>query len=206
MDEGGEDGDGREWRLPGLLYVDELVLCGESEEDLGMMGWFFEVYRKGLKINAVKSKVMVLNGEEGLQCEVHIDWFQNSKICVLGESGTDGAECSRRVAGAIRSLVNARDFQLDCARVLHEKLLVPVLIYGTETMLWKEKERSTIRAVQMDNLRGLLGIGRMDRVLNSRIRDLCRMRKWVDERINEGGFGHEERMENDGIAKRVYVG
>ena len=40
---------------------------------------------------------------------------------VLEESGTDGAVCSRkgvserRVAGAIRSLVNARDFQLECA-------------------------------------------------------------------------------------------
>ena len=31
-----------------------------------------------------------------------------------------------------------------------------------ETMLWKEKERSQIRDVQMDNLRGLLVIRRMD--------------------------------------------
>ena len=29
--------DGREWRLPGLLYADDLVLCGESEEDLRAM-------------------------------------------------------------------------------------------------------------------------------------------------------------------------
>ena len=43
--------------------------------------------------------------------------------CVLGEAGTDGAECSRkvasrrRVAGAIRSLVKARDLQLEaCMR------------------------------------------------------------------------------------------
>ena len=26
--------EGREWRLPGFLYADDLVLCGESEEDL----------------------------------------------------------------------------------------------------------------------------------------------------------------------------
>ena len=49
--------------------------------------------------------------------------------------------------------------------VLHETLLVPVLIYGSETMLWKEKERSKVRAIQMDNLRGLLSIRRMDREL-----------------------------------------
>ena len=28
---------GREWKLPGLLYEDDLVLCGESEEDLRVM-------------------------------------------------------------------------------------------------------------------------------------------------------------------------
>ena len=38
--------------------------------------------------------------------------------------------------------------------VLHETLLMPVLMYGNETMLWKEKERSRVRAIQMDKLRG----------------------------------------------------
>ena len=28
----------REWRLPGLLYADDLILCGESEEDLRCVG------------------------------------------------------------------------------------------------------------------------------------------------------------------------
>ena len=60
-----------------------------------------------------------------------------------------------------------------CARALHESLLMPVLMYGTETMIWKEKERSRIRGVKMDNLRGLLGIGRMDKVLNAEIKKLC---------------------------------
>ena len=61
--------------MPGLLYADGLVVCGESAEDLRVMvGWFDEVCRRrGLKVNAGKSKVMVLNGEEGLECEVHVD-------------------------------------------------------------------------------------------------------------------------------------
>ena len=63
-----------ERRLPGLLFADDLVLCGESEEDLrAMVGWFVEACRRGgLKVNAGKSKVMVLNGEEGLECEVRV--------------------------------------------------------------------------------------------------------------------------------------
>ena len=49
---------------------------------------------------------------------------------------------------------------------MHETLLVPVLTYGSETMLLKEKEKSRIRAVQMNNLRDLLGIRRRDSVPN----------------------------------------
>ena len=53
----------------------------------------------------------------------------------MDKSGTDEAECSKKVAGAFRSLVNARSLQLECTRVLHESLLVPVLTYGNETMI-----------------------------------------------------------------------
>ena len=91
----------------------------------------------------------------------------------------------RRVSGANRSLINARGFQLECTRVLHETLLVPVLTYGSETMIWKEEERSRNSAIQMDKIRSLLSIRRMDRVPNARIRKLCRMAKGVNERIEE---------------------
>ena len=94
-----------------------------------MVGRFAEVCRRrGLKVNAIKSKVMVLNGEEELECEVYADGVRLKHVsefkyfkCILDEPGTDGADCSRkvasrrRVAGAIRLLVNARDLQLQYA-------------------------------------------------------------------------------------------
>ena len=58
----------------------------------------------------------------------------------------------------------------------------------------------------MENLKGLLGIRRVDRIPNARIRELCGVRKGLDERIDESvlrWFGH---MERDRIAKRIYVG
>ena len=69
---------------------------------------------------------------------------------------------------------------------MHETFLIPVLMYGSKTMLWKEKERSRIRVVQIDILRELLGIRRMDRVQNVRIRELCGVKKGLDERTDEG--------------------
>ena len=105
--------------------------------------------RRDLKVNTDKSKVMVMNGEEELECEVHVvgNRLEHvSELKVLGsdldESGTDEAECRRkvmsgmRIAGNTRSLVNARDLLLECAIVFHKTLLVP----SSETLLWKEKE------------------------------------------------------------------
>ena len=66
----------------------------------------------------------------------------------MDESGTDAAEChrmvsnGRKVAGAIRFLVNARCLQLEYVIVLHEAFLMSILLYGNETMIWGEKERS----------------------------------------------------------------
>ena len=53
-------------------------------------------------------------------------------------------------------------------------------------MICKEKETSRIRAIQIDNLRGLLGIRRMDKVPNARIRELRVVTKGMDERVDEG--------------------
>ena len=46
-------------------------------------------------------------------------------------------QCRRKVVSAIRSLV------IDIG--LHEALLMPVLMYVSGTMIWKEKEKSRIR-------------------------------------------------------------
>ena len=136
------------------------------------MGRFVETCRRrGLNVNAGKSKVMVLGGEKVLECEVCVGGIRLEHVsefkylgCVLGELGADEAECSRkvvsgrRVAGSIRSLVNAK--------VLDESLLAPVSV----KISWKEKERSRMRAVKMDNLRGIIGIKRVDKFPNARVK------------------------------------
>ena len=72
--------EGRGWRLPSLSYTDGLVLCGESEEDL--------------KVNADKSKLMVLCEEDGLVCEALVNGMWLDQMAefkylgyILGESG-----------------------------------------------------------------------------------------------------------------------
>ena len=51
-------------------------------------------------------------------------------------------------------------------------MLLPVLLDCSETMIWRKKERSLIRVLQVNNLRSFLGVLRMDRVANVQIREL----------------------------------
>ena len=86
---------------------------------------------------------MFLDEEEELECEVcgirlkNVLEFKYLR-CVVDESATDERKWSKKMAngrivvGPIRSLVNTRSLQLECARVLHESLLVPVLTYDVE--------------------------------------------------------------------------
>ena len=76
-------------------------------------------------------------------------------------------------------------------------------------MIWGGTERSRIRVMQIDNLRSLQGIKRIDRVPNELIRKLRGVAKGVDEKTDERvlcWFGHIERIEKYKITKRMYVG
>ena len=78
-------------------------------------------------------------------------------------------------------------------------------MYGIETMLWKEKEISKIRDIQMDSLRELPGMRRVYRVPNASIRELCGVKRGVNERIDEGvllWFGY---VKKDRPPKKAYV-
>src|SRR5678815_4244908 len=61
----------------------------------------------------------------------------------------------------------------------------------------------------MDNLSGVLGVERNDKMRNERIRVLFGVKNGVNERINESTvrrFGHVERMDDSRSVKRMYSG
>ena len=66
---------------------------------------------------------------------------------------------------------------------------------------YEMRKRSRIRSVQMDNLRGLLSIWRMDRIPNVQIRELCGVKhEWIDEGVvppcgeDEGSYDCQESL------------
>ena len=56
-------------------------------------------------------------------------------------------------------------------------MLVLVFIYGNETMIWKEKERSRIMDIRKNSLRASLGIRKIDKILNTLIKERCGVTK-----------------------------
>ena len=84
-----------------------------------------------------------MSGQDQLE---HVSEFKYLG-CALDELDTDESECRMKVAtgirisGAIRPLVNDWDLQLECARVLHESLIMAFLMFSSETIMWEEKER-----------------------------------------------------------------
>ena len=55
----------------------------------------------------------------------------------------------------------------------------------------------------------MLGVRRIDKMRNERIRELCGVKKGVNERINESilrWFGHVERMDDSRLVKLMYSG
>ena len=80
-----------------------------------------------------------------------------------------------------------------------ELQLLPLLPHNTTLII----NRYLIHTLSLS-----LSHRRKDKVLNAWIRQLCRMMKGADEKIDGvlQWFSHLERLENDRTAKRIYIG
>ena len=92
--------------MPDLSCTDDLLLFSEIEEDLSVTIERIVDNGKeaGLKGNANKSEILVLESKEGSVCDFirdgmlseYVSQFRNLAF-VLEESEKDGAECCRKV-------------------------------------------------------------------------------------------------------------
>lgn len=71
-------------------------------------------------------------------------------------------------------LANEKWLSLSFASVLHESLLIPTLMYGSEIMVWKKPLSLRIRAVHMNDFKAMIRVRR-----SHRIRELFDVHKWV---------------------------
>ncbi len=69
---------------------------------------------------------------------------------------------SKRVIGSLARVMRGRNVSKEVKRGLRNSILLPTLMYGSETWTWNRAQQSRVRAVEMSYLRGACGVMRWD--------------------------------------------
>ena len=130
----------------------------------------------------------------------------------MSSDGGMGEEVNHRITeakkawGALKDVWKKRHISREAKVGMYEGIIEPSLLYGCEVWSLKVRERKRMEAVEMNCLRNICGLTRIDRVPNVEIRR-CGKKVSVSQRIDQGvlrWFGHVERMGDERMAKRVY--
>ena len=205
-------------------YWEHMVsLVGDSEEKLErLVQEFGSVCRRWkLTVNEGKSKVMRIgkNGEEnevnvslnGRRME-EVETYRYLAVDISNDSGM-GEEVNHRIGearkawGALKDVWKKRHISREAKVGMYEGIIEPSLQHGCETWVLNVRDRKRMEAVEMNCLRNICGLRRIDRVPNVEIRRMCGKNVSVSQRMDQGvlrWFGHVERMGNERLVKRVY--
>lgn len=177
--------------------------------------------RKGMKVNVAKTKVMVIEKDDEMtECKKDINGEtveQVSEFVYLGSVFTrDGkiekdvkrrVNAGNQINGALHSFVSRKGISQKARLAVHNGVLAPTLMYGSECWAWKKQSESRINAVEMRSLRSMCGVKLIDRVRNEIIREECGLKEDIVTRIEKGmlrWFGHLERMDESRLTKGIY--
>ena len=131
---------------------------------------------------------------------------------MLSDGGM-GEEVNQRITdvkkawGTLKDGWKKRHISREAKVGMYEGIIEPSLLYGCEVWSPKVHERKRMEAVEMNRLRNICGLIRIDRVSNVEIRRRCGKKVSVSQRIEQGvlrWFGHVEKMGDERMARRVY--
>ena len=111
-----------------------------------------------------------------------------------------------KVLGALKGVMKNRGLGMNVKKVLFEKVVVPTLMYGSESWGMKVTERQKLNVFEMKCLRSMTGVSRLDRVRNEVVRTRTGVRRELATRVDMNvlrWFGHVERMDAEQLLKKV---
>ena len=214
---------GCEWRVEWLMFADDTVLVGDSEEKLQRLVKEFESVckKRKLKVNVSKSKVMKVNGKQGdREMNVSMEGGRMEEVGsykYLGVNVTEDGKMkeevshrigeARRVAGCVQKIWKRSGVSMEAKVGMYERIVEPTLLYGSEVWMLNTNERKKVEAVENNCLRSICGVRRIERVRNVEVRRRSGKSVSIGEKMDQSvlrWFGHVERMEDDRLVKRVY--
>ena len=110
-----------------------------------------------------------------------------------------------KVLGALKGVMKNRGLGIN-VKVLYEKVVVPTVMYGSESRGMKVTERRKLNVLEMKCLRSMTGVSQLDRVRNEVVRARTGVRRELAARVDMNvlrWFGHVERMDNKRLLKKV---
>ncbi|MFA0954709.1 RNA-directed DNA polymerase, partial [Klebsiella pneumoniae] len=209
-------------QLSVLLYADDALLLAESEVELqDLLNSLNEsVSSMHLRINASKTKVLVVCGENGDAMDVTLGGERVERVSefvylgrMFDESGSLGGEigrrvqAGRRVVGSMAGLAKSEVLSTQAKLAVYNSVLVPTVLYGSESWVCLAEHTSKVNAVGMSFLRYVCGKTRMDKVRNEWVMSQCGVKETLCERSESNmlrWFGHVGRMGDERIVKQVY--
>ena len=180
------DGNDNEWEMDQLLFADDTVVVADSERKLcQLVTEFWGVCeRRKLRVNVGKSKVMrCTRNEDGARLNVslngealeEVDQFKCLGSVIAINGGVETDVCHRvnggcTALGALKLVMKNRGLGMNVKKVLYEKVVVPTVMYGSESWGMKVTERQKLNVFEMKCLRSMTGVSRLDRVRNEVVR------------------------------------
>ena len=213
--------EGQKWKINKLLYADDAVLMADSEENLQRMVNVFEgvCMRRKLKVNVSKSKVMVVSKNGGFNVNVQLNGERMEQVQCFRYLGSDIHECGgmneefghraregEKVGGALRAVWRNKRMSMEAMRGMYESIVVPTVLYGSETWVMNARNVSRLEAVEMRCLRSMCGVTKYDRIRNERIRERTGVQMRLGERAEQAilrWYGHVKRMGENRYAWRI---
>ncbi|XP_060518384.1 uncharacterized protein LOC132697110 [Cylas formicarius] len=162
--------------LSTLFFVDDQVLIANGEEDIDyMLRKLQEEYNlAGMKMDMAKTEYLRI-GKEGKDLDLWlrlVNQFEEYKYLgsIRSNKGSSVQEIQRKIQQGQRSTI-------------YGAIVEPIMTYESESWQQKEPMRRKIDAVEMDFLRRLCRISRLEHIPNDEIRRRTHRRHRTTERI-----------------------
>ena len=215
-------GHDNEWKLNQLLFVDDTVVVVDSERKLCQLVTEFGrvCERRKLRVNVGKNKVMrCTRNEDGARLNVMLNGEAFEKVdqfkylgSVIAANGGVEADVHHivnegyKVLAAVKGVMENKGLGMNVEKVLYEKVVVPTVMYGSESWGMKVTERQKLNVFEMKCLRNMTGVSRLDRVRNEVVRARTGVRRELVAGVDMNvlrWFGLVERMDNERLLKKV---
>ena len=172
-------------------------------------------------MNISKSKVVKIGGNQGTNdLNVSLDNKRMEEVDMYRYLGVDISSdgrmheelCHRmkeacKSAGMLKSLWGRRNVTREAKVGMFEGIVEPSLWYGSETWVMNKSEHKEIEAVEVECLRSICGVRRMDRVPNTEVHRRSGKEVNVGAKMDQSvlrWFGHVKRLDDETLVRKVY--